>query len=444
MKKPETEASSPRSAWSKSSEVHLNIGGAVIVALFSGLAHISYNSRNVWTFVFLMLTAWAVLIWSFLKAPSGTSRVALVSLWTWAIAFRIAGLFATPVFEDDWYRYLWDGRVFAEEGNPYTQPPAAYFSDGAVPEHFQRILDNVNYPDVRTIYGPVCEYLFLVSHWMAPGQLWPLKVMLIATDLLAIFFLLRLTSVRNALLYAWCPLVIHETAFNAHPEVLGVSALIAALYLSTKGRSITVATALAIGVAARIHALLLVPLLLWQRKRVWPMFLGLLALLYLPFWLQGSLADLHGLRVFLEEWEFNSMAFAAFASWLGTQAAKLICGAIFAAFYVWYLRRFVSHQPLSVIPRGDWIYGAFFLMSAVINPWYLLWIVPFVALFPSATGIAACVVVSWSYIHGLNWENAGLAPYQHPWWVRPAEISAVALAFAAELWQRLRSYRKAG
>jgi hypothetical protein len=88
------------------------------------------------------------------------------------------------------------------------------------------------------------------------------------------------------------------------------------------------------------------------------------------------------------------------------------------------------------IPRGDWIYGIFFLLSAVVNPWYMLWLLPFVALFPSVTGIAACMVVTLSYAHGLNLNEAGLAPYEHPWWVRPAEIAAVCLGLGVDWFRR--------
>lgn len=84
------------------------------------------------------------------------------------------------------------------------------------------------------------------------------------------------------------------------------------------------------------------------------------------------------------------------------------------------------------------VFGAFFLLSAVVNPWYLLWLLPFVAKNPTATGVTALVAVSLSYAHGLHLPDSNLAPYQVAAWVRPAEIGAVLLA---ALWDNRRALR---
>jgi len=77
----------------------------------------------------------------------------------------------------------WDGRQFATTGNPYASAPATFFKDAEVPERFSSILDQINYPHVPTIYGPVCQVGFLVSYWIAPGRLWPWKLLLCAAAL---------------------------------------------------------------------------------------------------------------------------------------------------------------------------------------------------------------------------------------------------------------------
>ena len=134
---------------------------------------------------------------------------------------RSAGLFGFPLFEDDYFRYLWDGYRFAEVGTPYGWAPAASFADAEVPQVFQRILDQVNYPDIPTIYGPVAEFSFLLAYLVAPGSLVPLQLILIGVDILLIRLLLTAAPPRFVLLYAWCPLVIKEIAFTAHPDGLG-------------------------------------------------------------------------------------------------------------------------------------------------------------------------------------------------------------------------------
>src|SRR5260370_578949 len=81
-------------------------------------------------------------------------------------------------------------------------------------------------------------------------------------------------------------------------------------------------------------------------------------------------------------------------------------------------------RPLGDLPRGDLIFGLFFLLSATVNAWYLLWLLPFVALFPSTAGVTALITVSLSYISGLNLGDAGTVAH-HPAWVRPIEYGAI-------------------
>jgi hypothetical protein len=193
-----------------------------------------------------------------------------------------------------------------------------------------------------------------------------------------------------------------------------------------------VAVLCALAVATRIHALLLVPFLLWP-LRVKPLlaFFGTLVLCYAPFWIQGSAADLAGLRAFAGEWEFNSSVFALVKAAGGWDAAKLICNAAFIVFFAcWFFR-----QRNSTSLRGDVIYGVFFLLSAVVNPWYLLWLLPFVAMHPTLVGIAALVAVTLSYLHGANLGAENLGPYDHPKWLRPLEYGII-LAAALVQWRR--------
>ena len=411
--------------------------GATIVAAFGVLAWHSHRDLNAWSCLLLLAIAWAGLARAWRAAASLGAAQILPVLWIGAVALRLTAFFGAPVLEDDWFRYLWDGRQFVSTGNPYRTPPIAHFADKSVPEEFQTVLGNINHPDVPTIYGPVCQYVFALSYGLAPAKLWPLKLVLIVADLLALWLLLKLTEPRHALLFAWCPLLIQESAFTAHPEILGVLSIVAALWARQAGRPILLALFCAAAVAARIHAVLLVPFLLWPwRGRTVIAFIAALTLLYLPFWLQGSAADLAGLKTFLDEWEFNSSIFGLVKAGAGWQAAKLLCGAAFLITFAALFTNFARHQQTwnsaewveRLATRFQFVLGAFFLLSAVVNPWYLLWLAPWVAIRPSTPGIIALMVVSLSYIHGGAINAPELAPYEHPKWLRPLEYGLILAA----------------
>lgn len=400
----------------------VDLAGALSVGAYGFLLAMSRGEQDVsvGAFLAIMFVAWGLLGW----ACIGSTTIPLGKIWFWAIAFRAVGFCGEPILEDDWYRYLWDGKVFAATGNPYEKAPAMFFADPHLPERFQAILDSINHPDAPTLYGPVCQFAFLAGHLLAPGQLWPLKLLLIAADLITLALLARMISGKRLLLYAWCPLLIKEVAFTAHPDILGIAFMVAAIVAFGAKHFRTVAICCALAVGTKIFAALIAVLLLLRvPPKHWLAFASVLAGFYFPFWVQGSWADWQALAAFAGTWEFNSTIFGVLSIWTGASVARILCAAMFLTFYGLYAWKWKA-----AVPRGDWIFGAFFLFSAVVNPWYLLWMLPFVALFPTAAGVAALAVVSVAYVHGLNLPGTMLGPYDHPWWVRVVEVIAVFVA----------------
>lgn len=269
------------------------------------------------------------------------------------------------------YRYLWDAFRFIQDGTPYGLPPEAFFDDMSVPDQFQRILDGINYPELPTIYGPVTQLVFLGGYGLSSGSVTALQALMMVVDLMTIGLLLRLAPARLVLLYAWSPLVIKEVAFTAHPDGVAVFLVLVAVVLAQRDRIYGAAIFLALAVSAKILALLVVPFILVRtRLRVWGLFFGILALIYLPFVLQGS-TDLQTLLVFTREWEFNAALFSLVKPWMPNPVARALCGLlltiVIAKYYLVYRRR----APGAIV-RGDWVYGALFALWPVVNSWYLL------------------------------------------------------------------------
>lgn len=392
----------------------------------------------------VMAVAWAALLCAWKLARDLPETAIVTRLWGWAIALRVVGFLGAPVLEDDFWRYLWDGRMFALTGNPYATAPLAHFADAMLPGRFQEILDQINHPDVPTIYGPGCQFAFALSYWIAPGQLWPWKLLLLGADLLTLWWLRSMVSARHALLYAWCPLLIQETAFTAHPDSMAIVAVVGALVAFRRRNWHWMAGALALAGATRLPALLMAPLLLWSAPRKsWATFAGVAVVLHLPFWLQGSMPGFGGTAAFVGHWEFNSTVYALLQAMANPAMAKMLAAGLFLTFYAGYFVRWEQQRRAGEAesPRGDVVFGMFFLLSAVVNAWYLLWLVPFVAWRPSATGLAALIAVSLSYATGLNLGDSSLGAYDHPGWVRPLEVGIVALA---ALWDLLRGQRERG
>ena len=387
--------------------------------------------------VFFLLVAWTSLpVFSlYLYFHRRDEPFPLGRLIFWAGVFRICGLAGGPFFEDDFHRYLWDGYRFGTAGTPYGAAPEAFFTDAGVPAPFHRVLDGINNPELPTIYAPVTQVVFLLGYWLKPGSVGALQLILVAVDLMTIALLLRLAPAGNVMLYAWCPLVVKEIAFTAHPDGIGVCLLLAAIVLTRDRRRWSAAVCLGMAAGTKIFALVLAPLVLVGAGfGHWVLFVLTLGALYLPFTLQGG-TGFESMLVFAREWEFNSAAFGLLTTVLHPFEAKLVLGLLCGAFWGGYYFRY-SRRSGREVPRGDWLYGVLLMASPVINPWYLLWVLPFAAISPSVSMWTASVAVFLAYVTGLNLNDGGLQPYRQPVWVRPLEFGLILLALAYDVFRR--------
>ncbi len=346
-----------------------------------------------------------------------------------ALALRVCGLWATPTLEDDYQRYLWDGWRTIQDGSPYDRAPAEFFAVAEQrPPGVETALNELNNPGLTTIYAPVTQLLFAAAAVIAPGSLFTLKLFLLLIDFGILLLLLASGGRRAAWFYGWCPLVVTENAFHAHPEAWALLWLLAAWVCASRKRFLVAGALAGVAVGAKIFALLAVPFLVWRRPPlVGAGFLAALGLIYGPILASGSSAEWAGLHAMAGYFEFNSFGFALLARLCGSGAARvlwlILFGLIAALLFArWAWQRRSLHQA----PMAD-VLLAFFLLSPVLNPWYLVWLVPFVAVAPTRCAVALLVVVPLSYATGLNLGDPSLAAYAQPAWVRPVEFGIVAL-----------------
>lgn len=357
-----------------------------------------------------------------------------LSYWLWGgMLLRGIAWFSMPQLSDDYFRFVWDGRLLAGGENPFLRTPEAWMADpraaelGLTPELFK----GLNSPAYFTIYPPVLQSIFWLGAELFPrsveGHVWLMKGFVLGAEGLSLWLLPGLLRRWGrppglALLYALNPLVIVELSGNLHFEALMIAFLLLAARWLCEGRLLRSALAFALAVCSKLLPLMVLPLLLrrigWRGTFIYSALSGGLTLLL--FWpLLGGEALGHLLSsvgLYFQKFEFNGGLYSLLR-WAGYQArgynmiaaigrwtalATLLGILLFAL-----LERKPSRQ--NWLPQMLWPWLIYLGLSSIVHPWY---VAPLLAL--CAAGPYRFPVV-WSALIPLTYLTYASRPWsEHP------------------------------
>ncbi|MBI4511624.1 MAG: DUF2029 domain-containing protein, partial [Deltaproteobacteria bacterium] len=403
----------------------LGLGGILVVvgALIAGHGHASPAAvlmASVISGVGYMLGAWA------LHKMERLTRACFAWLFAVSLAARTTLLVSPPVLEDDLYRYLWDGAVLRAGESPYRFSPQEVMDrrlGRPVPQGMgdeelaslerlaalSRTLQleptflRINYPSVPTIYPPISQGVFALASFLALGSVRAWKLVVVGIDLAVIgltWALLGFTGQPRKwiLLYAWSPLVLLSFAGSAHVDILAVALLLIAVLLALRHQPTWAGAALGMATAAKIF-----PLLAWPALRRRLGIKGTLVAIAtvvgstLPFLGKGRVFD--GLFAYASTWTVNSAGFALVSFALPESLARATCGLL--ALAVTFHAARLTHAPADVVRAATAALAALVLLSPAVNPWYVAWLVPFLAVTRSPMLLALTVTVLSYHAHFL-------------------------------------------
>jgi glycosyltransferase involved in cell wall biosynthesis len=364
---------------------------------------------------------------------------ALVSLLLWqvqsksvravfsgAIALHLIALLGIAAFEDDHFRFIWDGWQIAAFGTPYGVPPEAFFGDERVPLALQEILDGVNNPDVPTIYGPALELLFAGIYAAAGTELFGLRLTFALANLALIALMLRKYPAERVALYAWNPLVVSEVALHVHPDGVMALALFAGVML-LKAWPILAGILFALAAGVKLVALAAWPLLIRTKPSALITALTALAGLYAIFLIQGAGAGFESTKIFASQWHFNPLLYEVLTWLLPADPARLAAAGIAGLGVLWLHARAEGRIDTTLAA----VFGLILLFASAVNAWYLLWLLPFAASGRQIWPFAATVALPFSYLTGLNLGDDSLRPFEVHILARLAEAT---ILLAAVFW----------
>ncbi|MFM2410533.1 MAG: hypothetical protein RL481_1361, partial [Pseudomonadota bacterium] len=223
-----------------------------------------------------------------------------------AVILHLIALAGIPAFEDDHYRFIWDGWQVATFGTPYGTPPSDFFGSDYVPAALQSILDRVNNPDVPTIYGPALELLFAGVYALFGTELMGLRLVFAGINLLLIAMMLRRFAPEKVALYAWNPLAVSEVALHVHPDGV-ISAMLFGGVMLLRRQPWLAGILFALAAGTKLVALAAWPLLIRTKPSALTAAFTALAALYAIFLMQGAGAGFESTAIFASQWHFNPL-----------------------------------------------------------------------------------------------------------------------------------------
>ncbi len=346
-------------------------------------------------------------------------------------------LFGFTIFEDDYYRFIWDGWRILETGTPYGIPPADFFDNESVPPQMLAVLEWVNYPQYPTIYGPVLQIIFAITSVFAGTDEFGLRLVFAAASLLTSGLLLRKFRPERVVLFAWNPVVIAETTLHLHSDIFVGLALFAAI-VAGRRHPLMAGSLLAVAAGVKLVALAAWPILLRLRPRALIAALTTLLLLYGIFAVQGQGVGLDSTETFATIWYYNPLAYQPLFLLFGPTWGRLVALFVAGMIVLWMhaQSRSFDDVPLAAI------FGVILLFAPAVNTWYLMWLLPLAVGRKEVWPYVASAALPLSYLTGLNLENFTLEEFQ----VHPAaqyvEWSLIAAAIIYDCW-RLRGSRSA-
>jgi alpha-1,6-mannosyltransferase len=385
------------------------VGGGVGLAgacvTLAGIDNLAEAPRAFLTAFGVAFTCYAAALGALrgLRGPSALLVVLVV-----AVVCRMVLLVAPPTLSTDAYRYVWDAKVASAGFSPYVMAPSA---PELAPLRDATIYPRLNHPTWRTIYPPGAQLVFRAVYALAPDSVVAMKATIGLGEIAAMIVLASLLGALgvplvNLAIYAWNPLVLVETWGTGHLDALAILFVVGAVRLAVARRLNLAAALLGLGTLVKLYPAALL-LLLLEGTALMPFAVFALAVMlgYLPYAHLG-LDALGSLRQYVESEFFNP---GLVRTLIEAPAVVLLA----LAAWVVYASTTGRERPLTA--RAILVVAGVVVLSPNVFPWYVLWLVPLLAVEPSIPWIAFTGSVALAYTFFL------FDPWAIPAWARLAE-----------------------
>ncbi len=421
----------------------------------------------------LLLMSYSLLFASYVWVILGASKEYITFWIAVSIIFRFVILFSVPNLSDDFYRFVWDGRLLSSGYHPFAHPPTYYIENNiSVSGIDESLYSNLNTKDYYTIYPPIAQFLFWLCAELSSSvykDVVLLKFFNFLAEIGSIILLVKILKhfnrpAKDVLIYALNPLIILELTGNAHFEAVMISFLLASIYFMTKQRVAPAAVFLALSIAVKLVPIIFLPAMLpvlgkKEALKFYLITLGVCVLLFLPLLDMKLLSGFqNSLGYYFSRFEFNASIYYLLRNLgylivgyniihiAGTVLA-VIAGVIILRISLKGIPRIFLNSPsfdtakVSALPK-QWnfihvIMGSvliYLFFTTTVHPWYV------------STLLALSVVsdyrfaMVWSFLIFLTYSGYTAESFRENLWIVSVEYVIVLGYFAYELWRKNLPY----
>jgi alpha-1,6-mannosyltransferase len=330
--------------------------------------------------------------------------------WQWWLVFgvvlRVVAVFAEPHLSDDYFRFVWDGRLSALHGiNPFAYTPTEIL-DRQLVGLDSTLYQMLNSKPYYSVYPLSCQVVFGASCALFPHSVlasaYVMKGVLLLGECASLVLMVRLLGelrlpVQRVLWYALNPLVIVEYCGNIHFEGWMIGAWLLGWYWLRQGRWLPSAGAISVAIATKLLPVVgMVFLVRRLRWRVWVVYfaaVGLLSLLlFAPF--LAHLANMgDSLQLYFQRFEFNAGLYywlRPLVSWWRGYNWIQVLGPFLAMISVVLLAvRWLTERKPTLDNWADaivWALTMYWMCATTVHPWYL------------GTALAWSVFTRWRFV----------------------------------------------
>jgi len=337
------------------------------------------------------------------------------NFWIWAvigITARVLFLPSIPNLSQDFYRFIWDGRLLVLEINPYIFTPEQ-LANGLLKATELTSLEAISNAKVLiqgmgslnashySNYPPINQLCFALAALVAKtsilGSVVVLRIIIIGADLGILYFGKKLLErlnlpAKNIFWYFLNPFIIIELTGNLHFEGVMLFFVIWSLYMLDKKRWVLAAILLGVSVSVKLLPLLFLPLFykylapeglfkkgFWKMKKFYWLTLATIVFTFAPFASKTFISNFSAtIGLWFQSFEFNASVYYIIR-WIGFQTVGwniiatvglilpmvvFICIVLLAVF-----RKYNTTQKL--ITGMLLAVSIYFLLATTVHPWYI-------------------------------------------------------------------------